>query len=61
MVLKKVINDVLDIIKMTFNEWVDDKAFRMAAVIRKKFSNKPLILDDNVLNITKVAEQVQGK
>ena len=61
MVPKKVINDILNIIIMTFDEWADDKAFRMAAITRKKFSNKPLILDDNVLNITKVAEQVQEK
>jgi membrane protein len=33
MVLKKVINDILDIIIMTFNEWIDDKAFRMAAAL----------------------------
>jgi len=31
----------------------------LTQVIRKKFSDKPLILDDNVLNITKVAEQVK--
>jgi membrane protein len=31
----------------------------LTQVIRKKFSNKPLIIDANVLNITKVAEQVK--
>ena len=31
----------------------------LTQVIRKKFSNKPLIIDANVLNVTKVAEQVK--
>jgi membrane protein len=33
----------------------------LTQVIRKKFADQPLILDENVLNITKVAEQVKEK
>jgi len=33
----------------------------LTQVIRKKYSEKPLILDENVLNITKVAIQVKEK
>jgi membrane protein len=31
----------------------------LTQVIRKKYSDKPLVLDENVINITKVAEQIK--